>query len=748
MRLIGWAMAAAMLAAAWCAPARAQVQWAQVYERDFAAGEASAAGPEWSRRAVAAAPEGKRHFLGKFHEEAVVLHLAGLPAHKFLRVRLALIAIGQWTGEATWRLEPAGGPRLASGTISNADAGAEPKQTFPLYSPRARFAARTGSEGGAGRIIGGDSVYRVEVVFPHDAPAAELRLSAAGMKDADRQWWGVLSAGVDAAAAAPADEKALAAAWAALGSEAMSEGGRAMGVFVAAGEAGAATLLDRMTAVPQADTVRRLIAQTDDNRFAVREKATDAMIAMGRAIEPLLREALARKDISWETRNRLEKVLEAFGEGELPAGEGLRQMRAVDALRLAGPAAGLPRLRKLSSLSAWPQVRGAASEAADEVAGGEIARLLAASEAASAGGDFAAARARCAEAAALSKQAQHLASLEIDDALALVDRREKTAAQLDALRTRLKADARDAMARVELVRLLAGEMDRPTEAATWLSDTLDAKLREMVTLAARRPQDVPQHRRLDLARWYRALAPHVAAPCRRPLLRRAGRLVELYLAGETAAAARRAAEQELADLRQDALAAEALGEGWLDLLRTCDLARNRRAGEWKRDGRALKLAAGPFGSVEMPVAPAGSYELRVQFNRAAGRDGIFVAVPAGDHRGDLNISGWDGSCSGLEWIDAKEANANETTVKPPRIVNGRNHLLVVTVTLKGDDVQVVTTLDGKPYVKWTGRPGRLATASAWNMPDGTTFGLGAHQCDVTFLSARLKMLDGKWRLAK
>jgi hypothetical protein len=85
--------------------------------------------------------------------------------------------------------------------------------------------------------------------------------------------------------------------------------------------------------------VARLIADLDDDRVEVRERASDELAKMGRAAESSLRAALDRGRPSAEVRLRLTLLL-AMLTGPIASGETVRALRAVEVLEHIGtPAA-------------------------------------------------------------------------------------------------------------------------------------------------------------------------------------------------------------------------------------------------------------------------------------------------------------------------------------------------------------------------------------------------------------------------
>jgi hypothetical protein len=103
---------------------------------------------------------------------------------------------------------------------------------------------------------------------------------------------------------------------------------------------------------PNPECLARLIAQLDDDAFAVRVQAEADLKKLGKKAESALRAAMKATD-SAEARSRLKRLLarlEARKEkAEAPAGEGLRELRAVEVLERVGTAAALAILRSLAA---------------------------------------------------------------------------------------------------------------------------------------------------------------------------------------------------------------------------------------------------------------------------------------------------------------------------------------------------------------------------------------------------------------
>jgi WD40 repeat protein len=131
-----------------------------------------------------------------------------------------------------------------------------------------------------------------------------------------------------------ADE--LRSAWEDLGGDA-GKAYRAIGALAAAEQA-VPFLAERArpAAAPDPKRVAKLLADLEDERFEVRERASRELEALGGPAEPALRQALAGRPAA-EARRRLTALLEKLAGGPTP--EEVRAIRVVEALERAGTAA-------------------------------------------------------------------------------------------------------------------------------------------------------------------------------------------------------------------------------------------------------------------------------------------------------------------------------------------------------------------------------------------------------------------------
>ncbi|MBL7188457.1 MAG: serine/threonine protein kinase [Phycisphaerae bacterium] len=197
--------------------------------------------------------------------------------------------------------------------------------------------------------------------------------------------------------------------------------------------------------------------------------------------------------------------------------------------------------------------------------------------------------------------------------------------------------------------------------------------------------------------------------------------------------------------------------GWTDLLKLVDpkkhVIRGKGEQRWALKGGILTakcLSSSGGKSIAIPAAPRGSHELRIRFVRTGGDGPVCVLLSLRRVRCMLVLSASNGHSSGIELVKGKAiVHMNETTVQPGTLVNGKEYLLSIKVLLNGpQDVEFQVSLDDKPYFSWKGRESDLGPPGWEEFPSNGALGLVCHQSDVSFLSAKLRMLSGSAEILK
>jgi WD40 repeat protein len=176
--------------------------------------------------------------------------------------------------------------------------------------------------------------------------SASGRRLASGSLDATVLVWDVPRPAAPPGGATP---RALADGWADLAGADAARAYRAIG-GLAANPAPALTLLAEHLKPGEPLDPKRiagLIADLDDKRFAVRQRATSGLRQLGQRITPVLRQALAGKPTP-EVRRRVEDILARQEDRLVPAGQ-VREWRAVEVLERVATAQSRELLRRLAA---------------------------------------------------------------------------------------------------------------------------------------------------------------------------------------------------------------------------------------------------------------------------------------------------------------------------------------------------------------------------------------------------------------
>jgi hypothetical protein len=231
--------------------------------------------------------------------------------------------------------------------------------------------------------------------------------------------------------------------------------------------------------------------------------------------------------------------------------------------------------------------------------------------------------ARYKEAATVAASVRSARLEQIQSKLKAVTERQKTLAKVDKLKARLAANPQDPAAAAEVINTYLLELDDPAGAADLAARSPDAKLKQMVPLAAKDPEDVAESDLLPLAAWYKALATSASGSAAKAVaLARAQDYYTRFVdAHPQKDAERLQATQALAEVSRQ-LAATATGPRTADRIVVWNT--NNRGGDrgakkinvsvllrgeviWSRANVPIEFATGKDTSVTVP-APATTFD--------------------------------------------------------------------------------------------------------------------------------------------
>lgn len=170
----------------------------ELYFNDFS----STAGSEWTVNTISTSPSGER-FLGEMGNQSVALFLDSLPDHDTLVVDVDLYMIDSWNGNAgtgasaaadVITIELQTGGMILQTTFSNK---VNDLQSFPASWPNGSFPRGTGARAieslgyPPGPDYFGDSIYRLQLRFPHTGAFLPLIFRSGQTAGPGGERWGI-----------------------------------------------------------------------------------------------------------------------------------------------------------------------------------------------------------------------------------------------------------------------------------------------------------------------------------------------------------------------------------------------------------------------------------------------------------------------------------------------------------------------------------------------------------------------------
>jgi hypothetical protein len=146
------------------------------------------------------------------------------------------------------------------------------------------------------------------------------------------------------------------------------------------------------------------------------------------------------------------------------------------------------------------------------------------------------------------------------------------------------------------------------------------------------------------------------------------------------------------------------GSQTVDLLKEFEPQRDQVRGEFVLDSRGLTLPATQAALIEFPVSTPPSYRLELEAERTSGQDSLNLIVVVAERPVMIVLEGFEKKLSGLNVVNGRSANQNETTYRQPIFAAGRPTTIVCTV--QGN--HVVVRCDGKTVIDWQGDPSQLS----------------------------------------
>jgi hypothetical protein len=141
-----------------------------------------------------------------------------------------------------------------------------------------------------------------------------------------------------------------------------------------------------------------------------------------------------------------------------------------------------------------------------------------------------------------------------------------------------------------------------------------------------------------------------------------------------------------------------------DLLSLIDPRRDQLQGEWRMEDGSLVSPVTSAAMIQIPYSLPEEYSLTLVAEPIAGSDGLNVGIVVGGCQTMVSFDGWGIKANGLNLVDGKTANSNETTKIASVFTAGSPTTIVCTI--RKSSVEVTT--NGQSLFQWSGDPGRLS----------------------------------------
>jgi hypothetical protein len=128
------------------------------------------------------------------------------------------------------------------------------------------------------------------------------------------------------------------------------------------------------------------------------------------------------------------------------------------------------------------------------------------------------------------------------------------------------------------------------------------------------------------------------------------------------------------------------------------------------------------------------------FVRTAGDGTVRIFLPVGNTVCAVTLSWKNGWSSGIELVNEKSVNENETAVHPGKLINGMEYTVTAKVSAGSETAEINVRLNGQPYLSWKGLLSALTSPAP--LSDQRAPALWLSGCSAEFHRARIRAIAG------
>ena len=156
------------------------------------------------------------------------------------------------------------------------------------------------------------------------------------------------------------------------------------------------------------------------------------------------------------------------------------------------------------------------------------------------------------------------------------------------------------------------------------------------------------------------------------------------------------------------------------MLKFVNCQRDRVAGLWSRDGAEITMTSGEHALLMLPIRVSGSYELEVDFTRAAGSGAVVFILPVDNLAYVFFLGDEEAAFPGTKAAaghSARQKQQNSAAGNPPRPIRPETRLrLLARVLAEADTVKIAVSANDRPCAEWQGNRASLKVPENWQLP--------------------------------